>query len=178
MVEILIITAISITIAVAIVIVLAIGKPDHFSVERSLSINAPADKIFSLIEDFHQWGTWSPYEYKDRSMKRSFSGAARGKGAVYRWDGNSNVGAGRMEILEIARPTKVVIKLDFIKPFVGHNTAVFTMLSQGDVTEVTWLMFGPAPFMSKVMQIFLNLDSMIGQDFETGLANLKGLTEK
>ena len=90
-----------------------------------------------------------------------------------RWDGNKNVGSGRMEILESAAPSKIVIKLDFFKPFEGHNTAEFTMLPQGDGTHVTWLMHGPAPFMTKVMQVFMNLDKMIGKDFEAGLANLK-----
>ncbi len=111
-------------------------------------------------------------------MKRSYSGAASGKGAVYAWEGNKNVGSGRMEILDTSAPSKIVIKLDFLKPFEGHNTAEFTMLPQGDATSVTWLMHGPAPFMSKLMQVFMNLDTMIGKDFETGLANLKNLTEK
>ena len=106
-------------------------------------------------------------------MKRTFSGAESGKGAVYAWDGNKNVGSGRMEILDTSAPSKIVIKLDFFKPFEGHNTAEFTMLPQGDATHVTWVMHGPASFMSKAMQVFINLDHMIGKDFETGLANLK-----
>ncbi len=112
-------------------------------------------------------------------MKRSYSGAASGKGAVYGWEGNKNVGSGRMEILDSSAPSKIVIKLDFFTPFEGHNTAEFTMLPQGDAsTNVTWTMHGPAPFMSKLMQVFMNLDQMIGKDFEAGLINLKNLTEK
>ena len=111
-------------------------------------------------------------------MKRSYSGAASGKGAVYGWEGNKNVGSGRMEILDAPAPAKIVIKLDFFTPFEGHNTAEFTMLPAGDATNVTWLMHGPAPFMKKVMQVFMNLDHMIGKDFEVGLVNLKNLTEK
>jgi hypothetical protein len=111
-------------------------------------------------------------------MKRSYSGAASGKGAVYAWNGNKNVGSGRMEILDAAAPSKIVIKLDFFTPFEGHNTAEFTMLPQGDDTNVTWLMHGPAPLMSKVMQVFINIDKMIGKDFEAGLANLKRLAEQ
>ena len=111
-------------------------------------------------------------------MKRTYSGAASGRGAVYAWDGNKNVGSGRMEILEASAPSKVVIKLDFIKPFEGHNTAEFTMLPQGDATNLTWVMHGPTPFMMKVMHVFINMDRMIGKDFEAGLANLKRLTEK
>jgi uncharacterized protein YndB with AHSA1/START domain len=171
------IIAIVLAIAIAAVLGLAATKPNTFSVRRAASIKAPPEKIFSLINDFHQWATWSPYENKDPAMKRSYSGAASGKGAVYAWDGNNNVGSGRMEILETSGPSKIVIKLDLFKPFEGHNTAEFTMLPQGNATNVTWLMQGPASFMSKLMQVFMNLDNMIGKDFEAGLANLKRLTE-
>jgi uncharacterized protein YndB with AHSA1/START domain len=157
-------------------------KPASFSVRRATTVKAPPEKIFPLINDFRQWTLWSPYENKDPAMQRSYSGAGRGKGAVYAWDGNKNVGSGRMEILDGTVPSKIVIKLDFFKPFEGHNTAEFTMLPQGDATsvttDVTWLMHGPAPFISKVMQVFVNLDTMIGKDFEIGLANLKRLTEQ
>ncbi len=182
MFEIIAIIAVVLAIAIAIVLILAATKPGRFSVQREISVKAPPEKIFPLINDFHQWGLWSPYENKDPAMKRSYSGAANGKGAVYGWDGDRNVGSGRMEILDISAPAKIVIKLDFFKPFEGHNTAEFTMLPQGDATnlttDVTWLMHGPAPFMSKVMQVFMNIDNMIGKDFEVGLANLKRLTEK
>ncbi len=165
-------------IAVAVVLITAATKPDTFSVRRAITVNAPPEKIFPLIADFHQWETWSPYENKDPAMKRTFSGAASGRGAVYAWDGNRNVGSGRMEILNASLPSKIVIKLDFFTPFEGRNTAEFTMLPLGDVTDVTWLMHGPAPFVSRVMQVFINFDTMIGKDFEAGLANLKKLTEK
>jgi hypothetical protein len=178
MLEIIAIIAVILAIAIAIVLILAATKPDTLRVQRATSIKAPADKIFALINDFHQWVTWSPYENKDPAMKRAYSGAESGKGAVYAWDGNNNVGSGRMEILETAVPAKIVIKLDFFKPFEGHNTAEFIMLPQGDVTNLTWTMTGPAVFMSKVMQVFMNLDNMIGRDFEVGLANLKKITEK
>jgi uncharacterized protein YndB with AHSA1/START domain len=182
MFEIIAIIAVVLAIAIAVVLILAATKPDTFSVERTASVTAPPEKIFPLIDDFHQWRSWSPYENKDPAMQRSFSGAASGKGAVYGWDGNSNVGSGRMEILDSAEPAKIVIKLDFLKPFEAHNTAEFTMLPQGDsthvTTTVTWRMRGPAPFMSKLMQVFMNLDHMIGKDFEIGLANLKRLAEK
>jgi hypothetical protein len=171
-------------IAVGVVVVLAAGlvyaatRPDTFRVERALSIKAPPEKIFVLVNDFHRWGAWSPYETKDPAMKRSYSGAPSGKGAVYAWDGNKNVGSGRMEILDSSAPSKIVIKLDFFTPFEGHNSAEFTMLPQGDATNVTWLMHGPSPFMGKIMHVFINMDRMIGKDFEIGLANLKRLTEK
>lgn len=178
MFEIIAIIAIVLAIAIAIVLILAATKPDTLRVQRATTVKASPDRIFPLINDFHQWVSWSPYEHKDPAMKRSFSGAESGKGAVYGWEGNKNVGSGRMEILETSAPSKVVIKLDFFTPFEGHNTAEFTMLPQGDVTNVTWLMHGPSAFMSRVMQVFINLDNMIGKDFEAGLANLKRLTEK
>ena len=177
MFEIIAIIAVVLAIAIAVVLILAATKPDAFSVQRAIAIRAPAEKIFPLINDFHQWGSWSPYENKDPAMKRSYSGASSGKGAVYGWDGNSNVGSGRMEILETSAPANIVIKLDFFKPFEGHNTAEFTIRPQGDATDVTWVMHGPAPFISRLMQVFMNIDRMIGKDFEIGLANLKRLTE-
>jgi uncharacterized protein YndB with AHSA1/START domain len=182
MFEIIAIIAVVLVIAIAVVLILAATKPDTFSVRRAATVKAPPEKIFSLINDFHQWGTWSPWENKDPAMKRSYSGAESGKGAIYAWDGNKNVGSGRMEILDASQPSKIVIKLDFFKPFEAHNTAEFTMLPQGDgsnaTTDINWQMHGPAPFMSKVMQVFMNVDRMVGKDFEIGLANLKRLTEK
>jgi uncharacterized protein YndB with AHSA1/START domain len=173
-----IIAIIAVVLAIAIVLILAATRPDTFSVQRATTIKAPPERIFPLINDFHQWASWSPYENKDPAMKRSFGGAASGRGAVYAWEGNKNVGSGRMEIMDASAPSKIVIKLDFFTPFEGHNTAEFTMLPQGDATNVTWLIHGPAPFMSKVMQVFINLDNMIGKDFEAGLANLKRLADK
>ena len=178
MFEIIAIIAVVLVIAIAIILILAATKPDTFSVQRATTVKAPPEKIFPLINDFHQWGTWSPYENKDPAMKRSYSGAASGQGAVYAWEGNKNVGSGRMEILEASAPSKIVIKLDFFTPFEGHNTAEFTMLPHGDATNVTWLMHGPLPFMGKIMHVFINIDRMVGKDFEIGLANLKRLTEK
>src|SRR6478609_7940855 len=178
MFEVIAIIAIVIAIAIAIVLILAATKPDTFSVQRATTVKAPPEKIFSLINDFHQWGAWSPYESKDPAMKRSYSGAASGEGAVYAWEGDKNVGSGRMEILDSSAPSKIVIKLDFSAPFEAHNTAEFTMLPQGDATNVTWLMHGPLPYIGKIMHVFINMDRMVGKDFEIGLANLKRLTEK
>jgi uncharacterized protein YndB with AHSA1/START domain len=178
MFEVIVIIAIVLAIAIGVIFGLAATKPNRLRVARAIDINAPAEKIFSLISDFHQWVAWSPYEKKDPSMKRTFGGADRGKGATYAWDGDKNVGSGRMEILEATPPSRIVIKLDFFTPFEGHNTAEFTMLPQGDGTHVTWVMHGPANFMSRLIQVFINLDNMIGRDFEAGLANLKTITEK
>jgi uncharacterized protein YndB with AHSA1/START domain len=158
-------------------VALALAKPDAFRVQRATTIKAAPDKIFALINDFKAWPQWSPYENRDPNMQRTLSGADAGPGSVYEWTGDKNVGRGRMEITESTAPTKIVIKLDFLKPFEAHNTATFTLVPQGDSTEVTWAMDGPSPFISKVMGVFFNLDKMIGTDFEAGLANLKRLTE-
>lgn len=178
MLEVVAIVAVILAIAIAVVLILALTKSNTFRFERVASINAPAERIFPLINDLHQWITWSPYEAKDPAMKRSFGGTNSGKGAVYEWSGNKNVGSGRMEIIEASAPSKIVIKLDFFTPFEGHNTGEFTMLPQGDATLVTWAMYGPASLMSKVMQVFMDLDNMVGKDFAVGLDNLKRLVEK
>jgi len=163
---------------VAGILTYAATKPDSFTVKRTASIKAPPDRIFALIADLHSWGAWSPYEKKDPDMKRTFSGAAQGKDAAYEWDGNKNVGTGRMEIVDATAPSKIVIKLDFLKPFEGHNTAEFTMDPKADNTTVTWAMYGPSSYVFKVMGIFMDMDKMIGNDFAAGLANLKAVAEK
>jgi hypothetical protein len=163
---------------IAAVLAFAATRPDSFNVRRAASIKASPEKIFPLINDFRSWGAWSPYEKKDPGMKRSFSGPAAGKGAVYAWEGNQDVGEGRMEIAEAAAPSRVTLKLDFIKPFEAHNTVDFTLEPRGDATDVTWAMQGPAPFVSKLIGLFIDMDAMIGRDFEAGLASLKAIAEK
>jgi len=167
-----------IIIAIAGVLVAAAAKPDTFRVQRSTNIGAPPEKIFSLMNDFRSFGSWSPYEKRDPEMKRSYSGPPSGKGAVYAWDGNKNVGSGRMEILDSTPASKILIKLDFSRPFEAHNLVEFTLEPHGDSTTVGWTMEGPVPFTAKIMHVFVNMDRMIGGDFETGLANLKLLAEK
>ena len=160
------------------VLVVAAVRPDDFSVQRSASIQAPPEKIYPMLADFRQWPAWSPWEKLDPEMKRTLGGPASGPGATYAWQGSSKVGAGRMEIKEVTAPAQVRIQLDFIKPFEGHNVTDFTLVPRGDTTEVTWLMRGPAPFVSKLMGVFVDMEKMIGKDFETGLANLKAAAEK
>lgn len=156
----------------------AATRPDTLRVERSAVINAPPQKIFAIVNDFHRWVEWSPYEVRDPSMKRTLSGAAAGVGAVYAWQGNDDVGAGRMEILDAPVPSRITMKLDFMRPFEGHNTAEYTFTPRGDATGVTCAMTGQSPFVQKLFGVFVNLDNMIGSDFATGLANLKTLAEK
>ena len=163
--------------AIAGVLIYAATRPDSFRIERSATMKAPPEKIASFINDFHRWTVWSPWEKIDPALKRTYSGAESGKGAAYAWEGNSNVGAGRMEISETS-PSKTVIKLDFLKPLEAHNTAEFTLApgAQGE-TKVTWAMFGPSPYVSKLIGIFFNMDRMVGGQFEQGLANLKAASE-
>jgi hypothetical protein len=168
-----------IALALAALLGYAATKPDTFRVQRSATLTAPPERIFPLVNDFHNWASWSPWEKLDPFMKKTHSGAASGRGAVYEWEGNKKVGKGRMEIIEESIPSKITIKLDFFKPFEAHNTAEFTLAGRGDSTDITWAMEnGSQPFMFKVMGVFVNLDNMIGKDFETGLANLKGIVEK
>jgi Polyketide cyclase / dehydrase and lipid transport. len=165
-------------VAVAAILIYAATKPDSFRVERTATMNAPAEKIFPYIEGLKRWIEWSPYEGRDPGMKRTYSGAESGKGAVYEWDGNDSVGKGRMEILDSRPPNKVVIKLDFLKPFEGHNTAELTVEPKGGQTIVTWAMYGPSTFMTKLIGTFMDMDDMIGRDFAAGLAKLKTVVEK
>jgi uncharacterized protein YndB with AHSA1/START domain len=171
--------ALIVAVLIAGVLIFASTKPDTFSVQRSATINAPPAKVFAVLNDFRRWPEWSPWEKLDPAMKRTLGGPDAGKGASYAWEGNSKAGAGRMEIIESAPASKVGIQLDFIKPFEGHNITEFTLTPQGDTgTQLNWSMRGPTPFVSKLMQVFVNFDTMIGKDFEEGLANLKALAEK
>lgn len=156
---------------------IAATRPDTFQVQRTASIQAPPEEVFALIEDFQRWGSWSPYENRDPQMKRTYSGPARGEGAVYEWAGNRNIGKGRMVIEDASRPSHVTISLDFIEPFEAHNTAEFTLEPAGGATRVTWAMHGPNQFIGKVMSVFIDMDDMIGRDFEAGLSRLKSIAE-
>jgi uncharacterized protein YndB with AHSA1/START domain len=170
--------ALAVLAIVVIILGMAAMKPATFTVKRVVSIKAPPEKIAPLVTDFHQWASWSPWEHLDPAMKRTFSGAPAGKGAIYEWEGNKDVGKGRMEVLDAATPAKTVIKLDFLQPFESHNVTEFTLVPQGEMTQVTWDMTGPMPFISKIMSVFVSMDSMIGKDFEKGLANMKATAEK
>jgi len=163
---------------IAAVLIFAATRPDTFRVQRTARIKAPPGKIFPLIDDLHRHTTWSPWEKKDPEMKRAHSGAPSGKGAVYEWNGNKEIGKGRMEITESTPSSRVVMAMHFIKPFEAHNTAEFTLEPKGDSTTVTWALYGPQPYFAKVMHLFFNVDKMVGKEFETGLANLKAIAEK
>ena len=163
---------------IAVVLVLAAMKPDTFRVQRTAAIKAPPEKIFPLIQDFKAWTAWSPYENKDPAMKRTFGAITAGKGATYAWEGDSNVGAGNMEITDAPSPSKVTLNLNMTKPIEAHNVVDFTLMPAGDATTVTWAMRGEVPYFAKIIHVFLDMDRMVGKDFEAGLNNLKAAAEK
>jgi uncharacterized protein YndB with AHSA1/START domain len=173
-----VVVVLALVVGIGAVLALAATKPDTFRVERRTSIKAPPERIFAFLNDFHRYEAWSPYEKLDPAMKRTYSGTANGRGAVYAWESNGKAGVGRMEIADASPPSKVRINLDFVKPFEASNIVEFILEPKGDLTNVTWAMHGPSPFFAKVMHVLFNMDSMVGKDFETGLANLKALTEK
>jgi len=164
--------------AVGALLAYAATRPDTFSVQRSLAINAPPAKLFPLINDLRQFSAWNPYEKKDPAIRVSYRGAASGPGAGYDFEGNKEVGKGSIDIVDAAAPAKVTMQLTMIEPFEGRNTVEFSLAPQGQATNVTWAMHGPSPFMAKLVGVFMNMDQMIGRDFEAGLANLKTLAER
>lgn len=156
-------------------------RPDTFRIERSIRIAAPMVQVAEQIDDFHEWAKWSPWEHIDPTMTRKFSGAATGVGAVYEWDSQGKAGAGRMEITDMragAESALIAIRLEFRKPWKATNTAEFLMTPTEHGTDLSWAMFGPSPFTSKVMGVFINLDRMVGKDFEAGLEALKRNAEQ
>jgi len=163
---------------IVLILLLAATRPATLRIERSALIQATPEQIFPLLNDFHRWTEWSPWERLDPGLQRTYSGAASGVGAVYAWAGNKKVGQGRMEITESHFPTRLVLTLDFLAPFEAHNLTEFTVRSGGAGTTLTWLMTGPNSFMGKVMGLFMNMDRLIGKDFEAGLANLKATVER
>ena len=163
---------------IAAVLIYAATKPNDFVTTRTANIKAPPEAIFPLINDFGCWPTWSPYEKLDPNMKRVLSGAESGKGAAYAWEGNGKAGKGRMEIVNSVPSSLVSLKLDFEKPFRANNTVDFTLSPSGDNTAISWAMRGSRPFIAKLMGLFMNFDTLIGKDFEVGLANLKNAAEQ
>ncbi|WP_026602729.1 SRPBCC family protein [Methylomonas sp. 11b] len=174
------IKTILIVLAMAIVCILiyAATKPDNFRVQRSISIRATPETIFPLINDLHSMQTWSAWEKVDPGMKRTYSGAASGPGSIYEWEGNQEIGQGRIEILDAAAPAKITIRMDFIKPFPARNTLEFVLQAEAGSTRVTQAIFGPSPYISKVMSLVFSMDKMIGGKFAESLAELKTIAEK
>ncbi len=167
-----------IVLAIVVVLIYAATRPDTFRVERSATFKATPDKVFAQINDFHNWAAWSTWERMDPAMKKTYGGATSGVGAKYAWQGNSKVGQGSMEIAESIPNSKVMVKLDFLSPMEAHNIGEFVVQPDGDDTRLTWAMYGPAPFVSKLFGVFVNMDKMIGKDFEVSLNNLRTVLEK
>lgn len=172
------IIGIIIVFAVAAMLIFAAMQPNSFRVQRSITIKAPPEQVFALINDFHRWEAWSPWEKVDPAVKRSYAGAESGKGAVYAWEGNNEIGQGRMEIIESMPSSKLLLKIEFIKPFAAINTVEFNLAQNGENTTVTQAMFGPSPFISKLMGLFFSMEKMVGGKYEEGLATLKTIAEK
>jgi len=147
-------------------------------VERSATIAAPPERVFNKVQDFHAWEAWSPWAKMDPAMKTTYSGAPAGTGAVYDWSGNDDVGTGRMTIVETKPAQDIHIKLEFFKPWEALTKTRFQFQPEGNGTKVTWRMDGTNTFMSKAMSLVMNMDEMIGKDFERGLAELKAQSEK
>ena len=160
------------------VLVLAGLRPDSFQVRRSATIKAAPEQIFPLINDLHRFNTWNPFDQKDPNVKRSYSGPESGKGAAYAFDGNKDMGKGTLEILDSAPASKVTMALRMLEPFEVRNTVDFTLERQGDATNVTWTMQGAVPYFAKIIHLFVNMDRMVGTQFEAGLASLKTIAEK
>jgi uncharacterized protein YndB with AHSA1/START domain len=165
-------------ILVILVLIYASTRPDTFQIQRKIAIKAPPEKVFPLVNDFHEWAKWSPWEKLDPNLKRTYGGPDSGPGATYGWEGNDKVGTGRMEILKTTPPNEVKIQLDFLKPYEAHNTGTFQFQPTSEGTEVIWTMDGEAPFMFNVMKVFIDMDGIIGKDFEKGLAAMKVEAEK
>jgi uncharacterized protein YndB with AHSA1/START domain len=160
------------------ILVIAAFRPGSIQILRSRSIQATPDKVFALIEDFHNWKQWAPQDVDDPALKRTFSGPEHGLGAASEWSGSRNSGQGKMLIVESEPPKKLSIKVDFVKPFEAHNVNEFTLEPAGASTLVTWKMQGTNAYFMKVMGIFMNMDKVMGEHFERGLDNLKIVSEK
>lgn len=172
------IVLVAVGVVIAGVLLLAAMRPATFSVQRSATIQALPEKVYPLIADFKRWEAWSPWEKKDPAMRRTFGPVSDGKGATYAWDGNGEVGRGSMEIVETVVPSRITIKLDFVQPFEAHNMVDFALAPRGQTTDVTWSMHGPVPYLARIVHMFMDMDRMVGNDFEAGLASLKTAAER
>lgn len=170
-----------ILLAVAVIILLFVivvaMQPADFRITRSTTIAAPAETVFAHVNDFHKWDAWSPWAKLDPAMKQSYEGSAAGTGAIYTWDGNKDVGTGRMTLTESRSNELVRIKLEFLKPFAAVNDTEFTFKSEGNQTAVTWSMTGKNNFIAKAFSLIMNMDKMVGGEFEKGLASIKAIVE-
>ena len=166
-----------IVVAVAVFCVVVAMQPADFKITRSATYNAPPEKVFEQVNDFHKWDAWSPWAKIDPAMKTTYSGPDSGSGAAYAWIGNKQVGEGKMTITESHPSSHIKIDLDFIAPFAAKNVTEFTFKPEGDKTTVTWSMTGNNNFITKAFGLVMNMDKLVGGDFEKGLAQLKPVVE-
>ena len=164
-------------VVVGMLLAYAATRPAEFLIQRTVTIDAPAERVFLLINDLDNWRQWSPWEDKDPAMRRERAGADEGPGSTYAWSGNAEVGTGRMEITGSESPRQVVLRLDFAAPMEAHNQVEFLLAPSGTATQVTWSMTGRNNFLGKLAGMFIDVEGMVGRDFETGLANLKQAAE-
>jgi len=167
----------ALAVLLAILLVVVATRPSTYRVERSATAAAPADVVYAQIADFHRWAAWSPWEKLDPGMKKTFEGPAMGQGAGYHWSGNDKVGEGSMTVTSARPGEQVVIRLEFLKPWASTNTTTFQLAPEGGGTRVAWIMEGHNDFMGKAVTLFMDMDKMIGADFERGLAQLKSVAE-
>ena len=152
-------------------------QPDTFRVERHVMVRAPAEEIFALVNDFRAWDAWTPYN-RDPAMKKTYGGAPAGAGATYAWEGNGDVGKGEVAITAAQAPERIDLDLHMVAPFEARNKVTFTFLREASQTAVSWSMVGNNNLIGKAMGLFMDMDKMVGGDFETGLARLKAAAEK
>jgi hypothetical protein len=169
---------IGVAVLLVILVIVVATRPAAFRIERSIRISAPPASAFALVNDFHRWGAWSPWEKMDPNLERVYEGANSGKGSIYSWKGNNKVGEGRMTIEQTQENSKIVIKLEFFRPFKATNTATFTFTPEGDGTKVNWAMDGCNGFVAKGFHMVMDMDKLVGADFERGLAAMKDQAER
>ncbi|MES2824685.1 MAG: SRPBCC family protein [Pseudomonadota bacterium] len=167
-----------VAVAIMLIFILAFAKPAIFRVVRIADIKASPESIFALLNDFHRWQAWSPWERMDENLQREYSGSVSGAGMKYAWQGNKKVGKGNMEVVESQPSSMLKIQLNFIEPFVSSNIVVFTLVPQGETTQITWLMEGPYHFISKLISVFVDMDKMVGKNLEAGLNNMNEVLTK
>lgn len=169
--------AFALGVVVVLLLVVIATRPDTFHIERSATFAAPPASAFAQVNDFHAWKAWSPWEKLDPNLKRSYSGAAQGVGAKYAWVGNQDVGTGSMTIVTSEAPSLIELKLEFIKPFEATNKTTFHFEPADNGTKVTWAMDGENNFAGKAFSLFMDMDEMVGKDFEAGLRAMKTAAE-
>ena len=176
--NILTIAAVAVALMLIGLLAFAATKPDTFRLQRSIGIDAPRELVFPLINDLRAHESWNPFDAPDPSTTKTHSGATEGTGAVYEWSGKGRAGSGKLSIVRSEPVSRIVMQLDMLAPFKASNEVVFTLAPDNGGTELTWAMQGPVPYPAKIMHTLFNMDRMVGKQFESGLLNLKTITER